>query len=140
MRRTWRIGKAPPNRLPPGVAMRNSILTHYKYQAKKRGLEWALTEERFDKLVHFPCHYCGRTYTGCASGAVRFSDQGHILSKHNGDFLYNGIDRLDNKVGYTVENTVSCCKICNRAKKDMPPDKFVQYLLEAGHYRLSRVV
>jgi len=130
-----RAGKAPPNRLPPGRAMRNITLALYKRQAKRRGLQWALADEQFDTLTQFPCHYCGRTQVGCARSTELLSEKGHVLSKHNGDFLYNGIDRVDNSVGYTLENTVSCCKVCNRAKKDISQGDFIDYLLTAGRFQ-----
>lgn len=42
----------------------------------------------------------------------------------NGAFTYNGIDRLNNDEGYTVENTVTCCSVCNRAKHTMGFEAF----------------
>jgi hypothetical protein len=51
------------------------------------------------------CYYCGVT----PSQVVRRNDL-------NGEFVYNGIDRLDNSIGYTKANSVSCCWRCNRAK------------------------
>jgi hypothetical protein len=36
----------------------------------------------------------------------------------------NGIDRVDNTVGYTKENCVSCCKHCNYVKGDLSLEDF----------------
>ena len=36
LRRVWRVGKTPPNRLPVGMAMRNVTLRTYKRSAEKR--------------------------------------------------------------------------------------------------------
>ena len=44
------------------------------------------------------------------------------------DFLYNGIDRKDNNIGYIIENCVSCCGICNRMKMDMSYDDFLNHI------------
>ena len=43
-------------------------------------------------------------------------------------FNYNGIDRVDNKIGYTLKNCVTCCKYCNNAKKDNDVDEFKEWL------------
>jgi hypothetical protein len=32
------------------------------------------------------------------------------------DTQYNGIDRFDNSIGYTMDNTVTACKLCNLTK------------------------
>lgn len=37
----------------------------------------------------------------------------------NGEFISNGIDRIDNNRGYVKENCVPCCKTCNYAKRKM---------------------
>lgn len=41
------------------------------------------------------------------------------------DGYLNGIDRLDNNVGYSVENTVSCCGPCNFMKHALDPITFI---------------
>ena len=37
---------------------------------------------------------------------------------------FTGIDRYDSKLGYTIENSVPCCKNCNRAKSDLSFEDF----------------
>ena len=44
---------------------------------------------------------------------------------NNGDFIYNGIDRLDNKLGYEEENCVPCCYLCNRMKWSITEKDFL---------------
>ena len=36
--------------------------------------------------------------------------------------------RLDNYKGYTIDNCVSCCKICNRAKGSLPLETFQKWI------------
>lgn len=45
--------------LPSGLAARNEVYNNYKADAKRRGLEWLLTDEIFDYIVIQSCHYCG---------------------------------------------------------------------------------
>ena len=40
----------------------------------------------------------------------------------------NGIDRIDSSKGYTVENSVPCCKYCNTAKNTMSVDEFLKWI------------
>lgn len=39
-------------------------------------------------------------------------------------FVYNGIDRVDNSVGYVLSNCVPCCSTCNRMKGTMSSEEF----------------
>lgn len=79
---------------------------NYKYSAKKNRLAFCLSKNDFMGLVTLHCKYCG---TQPKSGI-------------------NGIDRSDNKEGYTLQNAVSCCSICNRAKRDLPLTQFQSWI------------
>ena len=68
-----------------------------KYQAKRRGLEFSLTREDFSEIRDgAACHYCGGSLP---------------------NFGY-ALDRKDNGQGYTRENVVPCCEICNTVKSN----------------------
>lgn len=101
-----------------GEAAFNRVFTRYKASAKKSNRIFALTKEQFYKLTQQPCHYCSEPPTN------QFSTLG---SRTNGVFSGNGVDRVDNSKGYTHDNCVPCCVVCNRAKKDMPLDKFIEW-------------
>ena len=102
-------------KIGPGRLARNQVRKDYKRSARVRGLCWELTEGDFDRLTSSDCFYCG--IQPSAVKAVK-----------NSKFIYNGIDRMDNGVGYTPGNAVPCCKTCNRVKKDMPYDEFMTWL------------
>lgn len=53
------------------------------------------------------------------------------------DFKYNGLDRIDNSVGYTEDNCVPCCAVCNRAKNSMGYNEFIEYLDDLIKFRTS---
>ncbi len=103
--------------LPSGRAVRNDILSRYKRNAAVWGREWSLTDSQFDKLILLPCHYCG-------------VEHGNYKESPNktGGLAYNGLDRKDSGKGYTLENVVPCCAICNRAKSDSPYEEFLAWL------------
>jgi hypothetical protein len=108
-------------KLEPGGYVRGRIRNEYRQNARKRGLYWKLTDEDFDRLTSQPCIYCG-----LAPNMVRTVKRSTVI--------LNGIDRVDNALGYTPENTVPCCKICNRAKRDMPYDEFMAWIASLADY------
>lgn len=64
-----------------------------------------------------PCHYCGAL-------------PGNVKKTKNtiNPFLYSGIDRVVNTVGYELGNVVPCCAVCNRAKGDMTVAEFAEWV------------
>ena len=75
------------------------VLWNYRRVAREKGVAFTLTLKDFTWLIAQPCHYCGKP----------------PLQKDR-NFLYNGLDRKDNKKGYTRTNVVPACKICNSIK------------------------
>ena len=100
-----------------GEAQFNELYNSYKKSAKLRGYNFELTKEQFKDIVVKPCIYCGGELT-----QVKRKDYA------NGSFRYTGIDRYDNSRGYTLENSVPCCKKCNRMKTDMNINEFEEQL------------
>jgi hypothetical protein len=103
------------------ITAKNSILLGYKRKALQRGLEWAISDQRFFELTQMPCYYCSSV-----PATTRRS------KTQNGPFVYNGVDRKENERGYINGNVVPCCKICQRAKMDMPFKEFVTWLMRIG--------
>lgn len=48
--------------------------------------------------------------------------------KAEGTFVYNGLDRIDNALGHSVENVVTCCWRCNKAKGEMSQREFLNWI------------
>lgn len=69
------------------------LYTAYRADADRRGRNYVfeLTFEQFQKLINSSCKYCGKE--NC-----------------------RGIDRVNNEVGYVIDNCVSCCHRCNEMK------------------------
>ena len=110
--------KTMPWQLPQGESARRSLLNQYKKGAKKRNLVYNLTEEQFNDLITGDCFYCGSVLQNTIKG------QG----KTSGDFHYTGIDRVDSSKGYTKENSVSCCWMCNNMKNNTNVDVFKNHI------------
>lgn len=111
-------------KLPLGVSSRNSILHSYKKHASERGLDWALTDQAFDDMTKRPCFYCGLS-----------PSNEYAKPDSNGSFVYSGIDRLNSLRGYTSENTVACCTVCNRAKMALPCQDFLAWVDRVYHHQ-----
>jgi len=75
----------------------NPILRHSKAksQAKFRKIEWSLTLEEFCEISGRNCFYCDEK-----------------LSPREGKGGSH-LDRIDNNLGYSASNVVSCCWLCN---------------------------
>lgn len=95
----------------------NRKLGCYKYRAKVRGIEFTIPDNICKEMFTKPCHYCGTRNNGfdsdCTSELLKVTYGKEIHSK------LNGIDRLDNSLGYSENNTVTCCSVCNKIKGHM---------------------
>ena len=82
-----------------------AVFSRAKRGALRLNHEWLLTKEEFGHLVSSKCHYCG----------------------DGPDSLHGfiGVDRINNAVGYIVENCVPCCWPCNRAKGPSGYDEYI---------------
>ena len=76
----------------------------------------------FSLLSKSPCKYCGLEYSKKIEDRQNESKKQKRLSDHV--LECNGIDRVDNNIGYTEENTVPCCEFCNRAKLNNTEEYF----------------
>lgn len=114
----------------PEVAAYRAKAVNYKSQAVKRRLAWTLTIEQAVALLMGSCRYCGSP-----PYAPYELSRNRPLRRKEVVVLFNGIDRVDNDKGYTVENSVSCCKICNQAKMDMTLLDFEAWLDRITDFR-----
>jgi len=77
----------------------------YTTRAERKELSFELTRETFDNIRDDVCLYCKKENTKTHS---------------------NGIDRSDNTLGYTSENSVACCGECNYMKGALHQSEFVK--------------
>lgn len=84
-----------------GWSRTTTLILTYQRHAVDRGYSWELTRNQVCDLISQQCTYC---------------------SKQGG-----GIDRRDNTKGYTLENSVACCGLCNRWKSAMTLEAFLAH-------------
>lgn len=87
----------------------------YKVKAKQRGVEWNLSFEEFLSIVKQDCYYCGEA----PSNVNRLPKKDWAE-----DFVYSGIDRYNNDIGYEAGNVLPCCKYCNYMKRELSYEDF----------------
>lgn len=105
------------HRLPDKEASINKIYSIYKYHAEKRKLSFELSKEEFLQLAKEKCYYCGKEPSNT-----------HKNIHNQGNFVYNGIDRIDNIKGYEINNVISCCWECNKAKGKRSQKEFFEWV------------
>jgi hypothetical protein len=91
--------------------------SQYGLRSKRRQTLFALSFEEFSDIVLAPCYYCG-------APAGSTSRRRTITT----DTVISGIDRIDNNGGYTADNVVPCCRICNVAKSTLTQEEFYDWL------------
>lgn len=99
----------------PQEVIITSRLSRYINGAKRRNLSWELTREQFASLLFGNCSYCGAEPTQLVK-----------LNKHIAKV--NGIDRVNNNLGYFIDNCKTCCQTCNMAKYTLSFDDFILWI------------
>lgn len=89
--------------------------TYIKELAEKRGVEFKLTKAQVEAMINSDCYYCG------------LKDP-------------SGIDRVDNTVGYTKDNCVSCCAMCNMLKGRYTKDEFINKCIWIADLATKRIM
>ena len=101
------------NTMEKGSAMAHRVYRRYKRNADSGNRNFSIAYEDFLLVVKKNCYYCNNPPSNTAN------DPGC-----NGEFIYNGIDRVDNTKGYIIDNIVPCCGPCNVAKNNMSLEQF----------------
>lgn len=91
------------------------MFTNYKSHAKERMLAFDLSFETFSTLIQSPCIYCGELPS-------------NVHANREEKFVYGGIDRIDNSMGYINGNVVPCCRMCNISKNNHSQIEFLDWV------------
>jgi 5-methylcytosine-specific restriction endonuclease McrA len=87
------------------------VLCYYKRNARYRGVSFKLNRSQFYMLNKSNCFYCGdKPYSICRK------------------YVFNGVDRVNNELGYIINNVVPCCKRCNVFKGSMSIEEFKNHV------------
>ena len=94
-----------------------------KQGAKTRGLSFELSTEEFRDLIQRNCFYCNEPPSEHANGVLTYKS--------------NGIDRLDNSIGYIKANCVTACASCNLAKGTKSVAEFLKWAVSVVHHSVT---
>ncbi len=119
-----------PCRIPYNKNNRNIETTYnvlygaYKKGAIDRGLSFELSKDEFKSFLGENCYYCDSEPSNIYQ--IKNSKTGAVRA--GVPIIYNGIDRIDNNVGYIVGNSITCCETCNRMKRSHEYDFFLKHV------------
>lgn len=112
-------------RLQLGEACFNRLYSNYQRRAKERNLIWNIGQEEFLELTSRECFYCGLKPSQIIHRTKK--------NKYNGSYTYNGIDRVNNALGYEPNNCVPCCKACNWHKGPTELTTLIEWVTNVYH-------
>lgn len=101
-----------------GEARFNDLYLAYRRRAEYKGIVFELTKEDFRALTKSNCYYCGQPPSQIVKAG----------NGVNGEYLYSGIDRVNNDLGYAISNVRPCCKQCNIAKGILTEAEFYAWI------------
>jgi hypothetical protein len=105
------------NRLPDGEASFNMLYRNIVKRANNKKINIDITKEEFRFFTKQNCYYCGIE-----------PKQSSRNRKDSTQYVYNGLDRINNSLGYTKNNVVVCCGRCNRMKGILNQDFFINQI------------
>jgi hypothetical protein len=109
--------------IPTGERAFNALFSMYKNDSQRRGRNFSfeLSKDKFKTLTQTNCFYCGDSPSA-------------IIKSYKDNYIYNGVDRINSLLGYTLQNVVSCCTFCNRAKMKYSYSEFIQQIQNIYDY------
>ena len=108
------------NQYPDNFKNYNSHGTSFKVYSKRaitRNINFEITSDYFNLLIQEDCYLCGKKST----------------TEH-----CNGVDRINNRLGYTIENTRACCGNCNYMKNYYSLERYKTQLLNIYNNWISK--
>jgi len=87
---------------------------------KKFQTKASISFDEFKSLIQQNCFYCKISPLNKKKDTLAYKN--FIIDS----LQYNGIDRICSDISYYIDNTVSCCEGCNKAKRHMPLIDFLQ--------------
>lgn len=102
-------------------------IENYRRQAQRAKRQFTLTPSQFKEIVKKNCFYCGEP-------PKQIRKPGGRKNRYTLPFIYNGIDRVINTEGYTIQNCVPCCGICNYMKHYHSQGNFLKKVKQICQY------
>jgi len=101
--------------IPKWMVTAKNVYYHYR--------DGDISFEDFLLLSQKKCYYCS-----CGPTKRHNVSKPSYKNKKDYDFLFNGIDRLDNSEGHNKNNCVTACWDCNRIKHILSCNNFIRQI------------
>lgn len=115
----------------PKIASWNGLINTYKQCAKRRKIDWLLSDKQAISLFKQNCFYCGmkpkQRYNRNVAKNGNYL-RGNKERSKKAWITHNGIDRINNQFSYEFSNCVPSCKFCNFAKNNSSIEEFKEWL------------
>ncbi len=131
-------------RKPPGETSFNFLFYACKAAANNRNnIDFNLTPEQHKQIILQACYYCGTLPSPFnvylkKDGTFR-RNAGHkdvMDDTIELAWIYiNGVDRVNNDMGYFVENCVPCCFDCNEMKNNRIENDFISHVNKIASFQ-----
>lgn len=93
--------------------------------------------EDFLILSQQNCFYCNDPPSNL-SNVFKNRSSCTSFAKEYGNFIYNGLDRIDSNLPHNKDNVVPCCYSCNIMKLDMSVIKFKEHIQKIYNYYIRK--
>lgn len=108
------------NKIHPNPSLESAKIIHSKRYQDGCSFEF------FHKTSQLNCYYCNNeplnNYNAYLHGS--YSQD----TKQRGNFIYNGLDRIDSSKNHSEDNLVPCCKYCNTMKSNSNQNDFYTWI------------
>lgn len=103
----------------------NKLYQSYKKKAEDRKLVFDLSKDIFYNLTQENCYYCNKSPY-------------QVFKSRKRELLFNGVDRVNNSIGYDITNVVACCGKCNMMKWNLKQEDFLNQVVNIYNNISSR--
>ncbi len=92
--------------------------------------------DTFYAMSQCTCVYCGRLPFRVMNEAC-WRKHASDKAKQEGDFIYNGLDRIDSNKSHTIDNLVTSCWDCNHMKGTRTHAEFLAHIKRIYEYNYA---
>lgn len=98
------------------IAGFNRLYTSLKRRAYIKKLNFDITKDQLLLLSNQQCYYCNCPPRQSSKHSKSIGVSQNLID--HSEFIYNGLDRIDNSKGYCIDNVIACCGECNKLRSD----------------------
>lgn len=116
------------------ILPKSSLATSIKCIFYNHKNDTDLTIEEYYSISQMNCFYC-EGLPNNEFNRAKTDKKSSKQAKMNGNYIYNGIDRIDSSLPHNKNNVVPCCKYCNFAKNKLTLSEFQSWILQIQNFQ-----